>query len=314
MIVGVDVGGTKALCLALDPPSGNVLARAKASSSGTGPELVTTLVDLINRVESQTGLRSTAIGLGVAGLVTRGGTVRYSPNLPGLVEFALGPELEAQLGRTVVVSNDAMAATWAEYQFGAGRGSDDMVLVALGTGIGMGFVSNGQIAVGSNGFAGEAGHMVVDVDGPVHLTGQRGPWEYFASGNALGRLGRQAANSGDFELGVELAGEASEVTGFHVASGISEGDPSAVRILDDYCANVAVGLANLVMVLDPSRVVISGGVSDIGEPLRAGLDAALRTATLGAEHRPRVEVVLATMGSDSGAIGSALIASEIVRA
>jgi len=210
-----------------------------------------------------------------------------------------------------VVSNDATAATWAEHQFGAGRGSDDMVLVALGTGIGMGLVSNGQIAAGSNGFAGEAGHMVVDVDGPVHLTGQRGPWEYFASGNALGRLGRQAANSGDFEMGIELAGDASAVTGFHVGTGISEGDPSALLILDDFCVNVAVGLANLVMVLDPSHVIISGGVSNIGEPLRAGIDAALRRATLGAEHRPRVEVVLATMGSDSGAIGAGLMASEL---
>ncbi|NOX31242.1 MAG: ROK family protein, partial [Actinobacteria bacterium] len=123
--------------------------------------------------------------------------------------------------------------------------------------------------------------------------------------------GADAARSGNFDAGVELAGAARAVTGVHVAAALADGDRQAANILDLFCANVAVGLANLVMVLDPARIVIAGGVCEIGEPLRAGIDAALIDATLGAAHRPKVEVVLAVLGSRAGAIGASLLAAEI---
>jgi glucokinase len=312
MIVGFDIGGTKALGLLIDPSTGSIVDRGRASSAGKGPVLLATILSIISDLEDRNETRVDAVGLGVAGLAHRSGVVRYSPNLPDLIEFPIGPELEQALNVPVTVGNDATAGTWAEAKFGAGRNVSDFVFVALGTGIGTGFVVDGRLMTGANGFAGEAGHMVVDAHGPAHLTGQQGPWEYFASGSALGRMGREAAQVGGFVRGVELADSVDSITGYHVAEALIEGDKQSAVIFDDFCREVALGTANLVLIFDPGRIVIGGGLTNIGEPLRAGVDRWLTELLLGAEHRPPVEVVLAELGSDASALGAGLLAAELV--
>lgn len=309
MIIGLDVGGTKALGLLVDPETGAMVARAKQSSAGTGEALVATLATMVDELSE--GHQPTAIGLGIAGLVSRDGMVRFSPNLPDLVEFPVVDSLSAVTGLPVVGANDATAGTWAESQLGAGRGASDFAYVALGTGIGAGFVVNGQLVVGAHGFAGEVGHMVVDASGPAHITGQQGPWEYFASGNALGRLGREAAAAGRFPAGVDRVDSIDRLSSHHVVELLRSGDGDAMAIFDEFCREVARGITNLLMILDPSRVVIGGGLADIGEPLRAGVDYWLGELMLGAAHRPAPEVVLAELGSDAAALGAALLASDV---
>jgi glucokinase len=152
--------------------------------------------------------------------------------------------------------------------------------------------------------------MVVSADGPVHLTGHRGPWEYYASGNALGRLGREAASTGTFPRGIQLAGSAGGITGHHVMDAVVEGDQPAQAVFTDWCTEVARGVANLVVLLDLSRIVLGGGLADVGEPLRAGVAAALGGLLPGADSRPVVDVVLAQLGADAGALGAALLASD----
>ena len=217
-----------------------------------------------------------------------------------------------EAGVPVVVGNDATAGTFAEWQLGAGRDADNFAMVTLGTGIGTGFVVDGRLLRGASGFAGESGHMVVDVDGPVYRTGQRGPWEYFASGTALARLGRKAAASGEFPWGVAKAGGADAVTSQHVAAGAAEEVEDALRILDGFCQEVGQGLANLVLVLDLELVVIGGGLCRIGEPLRSGVEHWLLELLLGSEYRPAVRVVLAELGAEAEALGAALIATELL--
>ena len=150
MIVGIDIGGTKALCMAIDPADGAILATAKASSRGSGPELVETLTGLVREVEAASGQVAESIGIGIAGLVTRDGVVRYSPNLPDIVEFPVADAMRDATGLPVACGNDATAGTWAEHRLGAGKGSDDMLFVALGTGIGMGLVAHGTSPSTSN--------------------------------------------------------------------------------------------------------------------------------------------------------------------
>lgn len=312
MIVGFDIGGTKALGLLIDPSTGSIVDRGRASSAGEGPVLIDTILGIISDLEDRNATRVDAVGLGVAGLAHRSGVVRYSPNLPDLIEFPIGPELERALDVPVTVGNDATSGTWAEAKFGAGRGSSDFIFMALGTGIGTGFVVDGRLLTGANGFAGEAGHMVVDAHGPAHRTGQRGPWEYFASGSALGRMGRQAAEAGNFARGIELADSVDAITGYHVAEALLEGDEQSGVIFDEFCRQVALGAANLVLIFDPARIVIGGGLTNIGEPLRAGIDRWLVELLLGGDHRPPVEVVLAELGSDASALGAGLLASERV--
>ncbi len=310
MILGFDVGGTNARALLIDPATGAVNDRDRESSAGPGPVLVETLLRLIDRMQKPNDVHLEAIGLGVAGLAHRSGVIHYSPNLPELIEYPLGTELADRTGLDVVVMNDATAATWAEGRLGAGRGSDDFMLITLGTGIGSGFVCGGQLIHGHNGFAGESGHMVVDANGPTHHTGQQGPWEFYASGTALGQIGRSQAQIGLFPSALTLAGSVAAITGFTVAEALSRGDKEAERIFDGFCRQVAVGLANLVMIFDPERIVLGGGLTDIGEPLRAGTKDWLDTLTLGSAYRPKVDIVMAELGDDAGALGAALWAHQ----
>ena len=311
-VIGIDVGGTKARAVTVEVGTNEVVDREASPSSDDGPTLVATLADLVARLGARTGREVAAVGLGVAGLAHQSGVVHYSPNLPGLGGFPIGPELQKALGVPVVVGNDATAGTFAEWQLGAGRDTDNFAMVTLGTGIGTGFVVDGQLLRGASGFAGESGHMVVDVNGPSHRTGQRGPWEYFASGTALARVGRNAAASGEFPWGVTKAGGADAVTSQHVAAGAAEEVEDALRILDGFCQEVGQGLANLVLVLDLELVVIGGGLCGIGEPLRARVEYWLLELLLGSEYRPAVRVVLAELGAEAEALGAALIATELL--
>lgn len=308
VIIGLDVGGTKALGLTVDLPTGDIANRGRRSSSGSPDELVATLAELVDELRSDQPV--TAVGLGIAGLVTSAGVVRFSPNLPALVEFPVAEALEAATGLPVRAANDATAGAWGEAKLGAGRGADDFAYVALGTGIGAGFVVNGRLLLGAHGFAGEVGHMVVDADGPTHITGQRGPWEYYASGNALGRMGREAAAAGRFPAGAARVDASADLSGHHVVELLRTGDSDAMRVFDEFCREVARGITNLLMTLDSSRVVLGGGLADIGDPLRAGVDYWLDELLLGADHRPRAEVVLAELGSDASALGAALLAAD----
>ena len=311
MLIGLDVGGTKALGLLIEPETGAVVGRHRASSAGSPTELVATLAGLVELLRTDSEEPITAVGLGIAGLVNRDGTVRYSPNLPTLVEAPIAALVAEAIGQPVCGINDATAGTWAEARAGAGRGSDDLLYVALGTGIGVGLVVHGQLALGANGFAGEAGHMSIDIDGPPHITGQRGAWEHYASGNGLGRRGREAASAGDFPAALDRVDSIDELTGYHVVELLRAEDPGAMGVFDGFCRDVAHGIANLIVVLDPDRIVIGGGLADIGEPLRAGVEYWVGELLVGADHRPIPEITIATLGSDAAAIGAALHAGEV---
>ena len=311
MIIGFDVGGTNARGILVDANNAEILDRVHRSSRGEGPVLLGKLVDMVEEMRSNNDVTIDSIGLGIAGLAHRSGVVRYSPNLPDLIEYPIGQELEAATGVSVKVTNDATAGAWAEAKLGAGRGADNISFVALGTGIGTGFVMDGVLVQGANGFAGEAGHMVVNFDGPAHITGQQGPWEYYASGSGLGRMGREAAKAGSFDAGVALAGAVDDITGFHVVEALRTGDDDAAAVFDVFCREVARGTANLIMVFDSERVVIGGGLTSIGQPLRDGVDAWLQKLLLGQANRPVVDVALAELGEDASTLGAALMSLDL---
>ena len=185
-----------------------------------------------------------------------------------------------------------------------------MALVALGTGLGTGFVFDGRVYRGWNGFAGESGHMTVEMSGPEHVTGASGPWEYYASGTGLGRLARQAAAQGDLDAAISAAGSVDAIRGEHIHKLVAAGDGDALAVLDEFCRCTAVGVANLVHVLDPEMVVIAGGLIDIGEPLVRGIESWTHRMVLGGGQRQRVQVVGAQLGSRASAVGAALLAAE----
>ena len=302
LALGVDVGGTKLLAVTVDE-TGAVRSEQKVARPVGGDAVVDAIVELAGDVS--------AVGLGIAGLVDREGTLRVAPNLAEIVDHPFRARLTERLQLPVAVDNDATAATWGEFQVGAAAGARDAVLVTLGTGIGGGIVAGGVIQRGANGFGGEPGHMVVQPDGPACPCGRRGCWERYASGSGLARLAREAAEAGRVPAVVRLAGGDPElVRGEHVGDAAQAGDPGALAVIDDFAWWVALGVANLVNILDPEIVVIGGGLVELGDVLLDPVRSKYGDLVLAPQHRSAVPIVAATLGERAGAIGAGLLALQ----
>lgn len=304
-LAGVDLGGTKLLGVVLDE-EGDVVREARRPTPRGGPALLDALAEVAAELAPWD-----ALGVGVAGRVTRSGVVQASPNLAGVRDLDVRAGVAERLGRVPEVDNDATTATLAEWRLGAGRGVADLVLVTLGTGIGGGFVLGGRVHRGAHGFAGEIGHVVVVPDGRPCVCGQRGCWERYASGSGLAIDAREAAEGGRFERGVDLAGGDPEaVRGEHVWAAAREDDADARELVDRFARAVALGLVGLVNTLDPEVVVLGGGL--IGqadlliEPVRRHLVDLLYTPD--PRFVPRLEP--AGLGERAGAVGAALLAGN----
>ncbi|MFN8039231.1 MAG: ROK family protein [Acidimicrobiales bacterium] len=268
---------------------------------------VVTAVD--DELVASGGAPAAAVGVGAAGLVDHDGVLRFAPNLPGVVDLDVADGLGRRLGRPIVVDNDANCAAWAEHELGAAAGAATSVLVTLGTGIGGGLVVDGVVQRGAFGFAGEPGHMLVDPHGPPCPCGRRGCWERFASGSGLGRLARDAAAAGRADAIVERAGgDAEAVRGEHVTDAARDGDEEAQQVLAEFAWWVAVGVANLVDLLDPEVVVVGGGLVEAGDLLLGPVREAYAGLVLAHDHRPAARIVGAALGADAGAVGAALLA------
>ena len=315
LAVGVDLGGTKVLVRALAEDGVQVVAETRRATPRGADAIVEVIADAVAEVaETARGAGAPplgAVGVGAAGLVDAGGVLRSAPNLPGVSEEPLRARLEQLLAVEVEVGNDATVAALAEHRVGAGQGVDDLVLVTLGTGIGAGIVAQGQLLLGANGFAGEPGHMVISPDGPPCPCGRRGCWERFASGSGLGRLARDAAAAGRLGAVVDLAGgDPDDVRGEHVGRAAADGDPGALAVLDDFAWWVAAGIANLVNVLDPSVVLVGGGLAELGDLLLQPVRRAYDGLVLAPRHRPPVRIAAAALGADAGVIGAWLLARD----
>jgi glucokinase len=306
--VGVDVGGTKCLAVALE--SGRIVGECRVPTPVGEESVLDAIADAATTVAGAG--RILGVGVGVPGLVDRAGVLRFAPNLPGVNDLPIAAELESRLGLPVKADNDATCAAWGERQLGAAQGYDDVVLVTLGTGIGGGIVAAGRLVRGANGFAGEVGHMVIDANGSPCPCGQRGCWERYASGGGLGRLGQRAAAEGRAPRVLARAGGDPElVRGEHVTMAAAEGDAGAQAVLAELGWWVAQGLANLANVFDPQAFVLGGGLVEAGELLLDPVRAAFTGLLTGASYRPPVAIVPATLGEHAGAIGAACLFDDM---
>jgi glucokinase len=314
LVCGIDLGGTKLLGLVVDPDDGGPLVEAKVPTpSGTDAVLeaiVALATDLGRRADELGHGPVVALGVGAPGLVDRSGTLRYGPNIPGVVDLPLAPALAERLGRPAVVDNDATCAAWAEHERGAARGANHSLTITLGTGIGAGITVKGELLRGANGFAGEPGHMVVDPSGPLCPCGRRGCWERYASGSGLGWLAREAAVAGVAgQVVARAGGDPEAVRGEHVTAAAAAGDVEALAVIDRFAWWVALGIANLVNVLDSEIVVLGGGLAEAGDLLLDPIRAAYEELVMGTRHREPVPIVVAEHGERAGAWGAALLAA-----
>jgi glucokinase len=307
--VGLDVGGTKVLGVVIDA-GGDILAEHREPTPAGGEAVLAAMAETTRRLRA-TVPGVVALGAGMPGLVDRQGNLRFAPNLPGVVELPAAARLQELTGLPVRVDNDATCALWGEHVAGVAVGADDVLLVTLGTGIGGGLLLDGHLLRGRNGFAGEPGHMVVDADGIPCPCGRRGCWERYASGSGLGRMGREAAERGSGRRLLELAGgDVDEVRGEHVTEAAAEGDRDAQAVLGHFAGWFAMGLANLVAIVDVGTCVIGGGLVEAGDTLLDPVRDATAASLLGGTHRPQVTILAAALGEHAGAVGAAHLARE----
>jgi glucokinase len=310
--VGIDVGGTRILGAVVDLDEGRVVERRTAPTPAGDPEAAVRAIVSVAR-HLVAGQGAVALGLGAAGMVDRRGVMRYAPNIAWR-ELPLADLVGAEVDVPVYVDNDANAAAWGEYRFGAGRGVEHMLMVTVGTGIGGGIVVGGELLRGAHGFAAEVGHVVVEPGGPRCGCGNLGCWEQVASGRAIGRLGREAARELPGTRMLELAGgEPDRITGEVVTRAAREGDPIALRILGEVGRRLGEGIAGLVNVLDPELVVVGGGAVEAGELLLGPARRSFEETVQALRHRPPVRIVPAALGPEAGVVGAADLAAREAR-
>ncbi len=306
-IIGVDLGGTKMLLGVLDADSKVLWESREASTGQTEDELVELLVREVGEArEPHPGVE--AVGLGIPATIDHERGVAVSAvNLP-LTDVPMREIVGGRTGLPVFVDNDANVAALAEHLYGAARGAQNAVMLTIGTGIGGGLILGGELYRGSTGAGAELGHTVIEIDGPPcqgNCPG-RGCIETLASGTALGREGREAAQREPGSALGQMLAEGATIDGKAVTEAALGGDVTAVAVFDLVGSRLGVALASFANIFEPDVFVIGGGVIAAGDLL---LDPARRE--LEARALPpmrRTPVVAAELGSDAGMIGAAAMA------
>jgi glucokinase len=309
--VGVDLGGTK-IALGVVDRAGKVLdsdripTRAGRPAAEVIDDIVTAVRDRWNGKLS----RASPLGIGVAGQIGPDGSVIFGPNLDWH-DVPLGTRLHDALGRPISVLNDVQAATYGEWKHGAGRGTDDLVCVFVGTGVGGGIVAGGRLRQGPTGTAGEVGHLTVVHNGRKCRCPNSGCLEAYAGGWAIAQRAQEAvaADPARGESLRKLADGVGAITSETVEEGYLAGDPLARELVQETTGYLAAGLVSIVNALDPSAIVLGGGVlagypSLVGELGREVRRRALPAAVQG------LRIVAAALGAESGVVGAAAFARE----
>ena len=311
--VGIDIGGTKVAGGVVDT-DGVVVARARRDTPhrSTSPSVVEdTIVDVVAELIDISGDDVVAVGIGAAGFVAADrATVVFAPHLSWRDE-PLEANLQRRVPVPISVDNDANAAAWAEWRFGAAQGDSHVVMVNLGTGIGGAMILDGQIMRGRFGIAGEFGHMQVVPGGQRCECGNKGCWEQYASGNALVREARSMMTAGSpmaTDLLDLVGGDPSSLTGPLITEAARDGDATATELLGEIGSWLGIGIANLAAAFDPGVFVIGGGVSAAGDLLLEPARTTFRRHLTGRGYRPEARIVAAALGNEAGLIGAADLA------
>jgi glucokinase len=304
---GVDVGGTKILAGVVDE-DGRIVEEVRVHSPATDVDAITTAIaglvdDLATRHEFAD------VGVGAAGYIDKSrSTVLFAPNIAWR-DVNLRAQLEQRTGKSVVIENDANAAAWGEFTFGAGAEIDDFLLITVGTGVGGGLVLDGSLYRGAFGLGAEIGHMRVVPGGILCGCGNLGCYEMYASGTALVRLAREAAAAGHADHLLKRAGGAVDaIKGPLVTEAARAGDPVAIGLLGEVGRWLGEGIASLAAILDPAVVAVSGGVSEADELLLEPAREGFLSQLTGRGHRPELVIRKATLGNRAGLIGAADLA------
>jgi glucokinase len=304
--IGVDLGGTKMLVGVLDGTE-TLWESREASTGQSEDELVELLVREVSEARDARP-DAKAVGLGIPATIDHDAGVAVSAvNLP-LSDVPVRDVISERVGLPVYLDNDANAAALAEYLFGAAQGKPDMVMLTVGTGIGGGLILSGEVYRGSTGAAAELGHTVIQADGPPCQGNcpNHGCVEALASGTALGREGRAAAESAPGSALGRMLAAGKAVDGRAVTEAAIAGDETAVSVFELIGSRLGVACSSFANIFQPDAIVVGGGVIAAGDLLLEPARRELRERALTPMNRtPILEAIL---GNDAGMIGAAAMA------
>lgn len=292
MLIGIDIGGTSSKVGLVD--EGAVIDTMRLPTTGHADEhaFADALAGAVRHLSGKNGTSPSAIGIGAPNANQLAGIIEMAPNLPWKHDVPLASMVERRTGIRTILGNDANAAALGECRYGAGQGLKDLLMVTLGTGVGSGFITNGQLVLGSHGNAGEIGHMTIVIDGRDCTCGRKGCLEAYVSIRGLRQTYEEL--DGDPEV---LAEEGV----LCIAKAAQRGDQAALQTFRHAARWLGVGLANAVAVTGPARIVLFGGIARNGELLMAPLREWFQRSLLNIYHG-RVDLVASALPDDDAAI------------
>lgn len=313
-VVGVDLGGTKILT-ALADSNGKIIERIRVE---TGAEdsveiVVQRINDTVLHAIEKAGIEKNEVArvaVGTPGpLDIKREIVLTAPNL-NWENVPLVEMMEKELGLPVLLENDANAAALAEYAFGAGKGTQHMVYMTISTGVGGGVIINGQLLHGAGVSGGEIGHHTIDPDGPLCGCGNYGCLESMASGTALGRYARDVVATGRKTMMSELVESPDQLDGSIVTKAAEAGDDMALVLVDLVARNIGIGVANLINIFNPEKIVLGGGVMKAGHLFIDRIQNEAKQRSLKDSYE-LCEIVFSKLGSDVGVLGAIAVAIQV---
>ncbi|MBR5175267.1 MAG: ROK family protein [Bacteroidales bacterium] len=317
VLIGVDIGGTKCAVTVGLPAGSDIVIRDKSAFpttdvEGTISDIKRTIKEVLERNQLSNGDIG-AIGISCGGpLDSRTGVIMSPPNLPGWDNIPIVKILSEEFGVPAAVHNDANACALAEWKFGAGKGTRNMVFMTFGTGLGAGIIIEGQLYTGTNDNAGELGHIRLENYGPVGY-GKSGSFEGFCSGSGIEQLARDLAKEA-MQMGGNVSwcpdGDLSGITAKKVAEALRNGDPLAKKVYEISARHLGAGLSLVIDILNPEMIVIGSIYArneDVFKPL---MDEVISQEALPLARRV-CKIVPAALGEAVGDYAALSIAADI---
>jgi glucokinase len=302
-IVAADIGGTHIRVALYEPNSVKPIAHQRTRSLANEPGVYDRLERAIESIWTKGHVR--AIGIASPGpLDPHTGIIIATPNIPEWQNFPLTSRLTEHFKVPAYLDNDANMAGLAEWQFGAGKGHENVVYLTISTGIGGGVISQGCLLQGFRGMAAELGHMTIDPDGPLCGCGQRGHIESFSSGPSIARYVAEQIASGQ----TSALQSQTDIGAMQIAEAARAGDALAISAFERAGYYLGIAVANYLAIFDPSILIFGGGVSQVGELLFKPFEESLRKHTFYPHYLDNLVITKAALGDDAGLLGALALA------
>ena len=311
--IGVDLGGTN-IAVGLVNENMEMVRKSSTPTGATRPgkEIVADIAKLCRTVCNDAGIKLSDvenIGIATPGIANHDtGVVEYANNLP-FKKFPIADLLKEALGEdvSVKIENDANAAAWGEACAGAAKGTNNSIMITLGTGVGGGIIMNGKVYSGFNYAGGELGHIVIEVDGAPCSCGRKGCWEAYSSATALIRMTKEKIEECAAQGRETMMSKVERVSGRTACDCMRAGDEAAKEVYDKYIKYLASGLATIVNIFQPEVISLGGGVSGEGQSLIDSLLPVVSKEQYGGGIVTPTELRIAKLGNDAGIIGAAML-------